>query len=211
MAVNRAVTDRGDYRPILRAASGAVATAPIGLAPGIAVRSAALASQGFSAMRLGIAIRGQPPTPLPVDDSRLLPPSSAPDLPQAPPVAAESVPSVAGPSGKFYSVAFETKLNPTSYPGVSRGAHFQEANGSLLRAMEGNAAFAQDMQSLGINLQRTPTDLAPRTSPSGWTWHHAEEPGVMQLVPKSQHQPGSIFQGALHPNGKGGYSIWGKE
>lgn len=120
------------------------------------------------------------------------------------------MPRIAEPTGQFYSVAYETKLSPTSYPGVSRGAHFQEANENFLQAMEGDAAYAQDMQSLGINLQRTPTGLAPRTSPSGWTWHHAEEPGVMQLVPRTQHQPGSIFQDALHPNGKGGYSIWGK-
>jgi hypothetical protein len=124
--------------------------------------------------------------------------------------AETAAPRVLGPTGDVYSVAYEMKLSPTSYPGVSRGAHFQEANGSLLQAMEGDVAFAQDMQNLGINLQRTPTGLAPRTSPSGWTWHHAEDPGVMQLVPRSQHQPGSIFQDALHPNGVGGYSIWGK-
>jgi hypothetical protein len=109
-----------------------------------------------------------------------------------------------------YSVAFETKLSPTSYPGVSRGAHFQEANEALLQAMEGDAAFARDVQSLGINVQRTPSGMAPRTSPADWTWHHTEHPGVMQLVPRAQHQPGSIFQDALHPSGQGGYSIWGK-
>jgi hypothetical protein len=27
-------------------------------------------------------------------------------------------------------------------------------------------------------------------------------------VPREQHAPGSIFQGALHPNGAGGYSEW---
>jgi hypothetical protein len=117
---------------------------------------------------------------------------------------------VRAPTGDFYSVAFETKLSPTSYPGVSRGAHFQEANEALLQAMEGDAAFASDMQGLGVNLQRTPTGLAPRTSPAEFTWHHAQEPGVMQLVPRPQHAPGTIFQDALHPNGRGGYSIWGK-
>nr|WP_246385189.1 hemagglutinin repeat-containing protein [Gluconacetobacter asukensis] len=114
------------------------------------------------------------------------------------------------PTGDFYSVAFEAKLGPTSYPGVSRGAHFQEANEALLQAMEGDANFAQDMQDLGISLQRSPTGRSPRTSPTDWTWHHAEAPGTMQLVPRSQHAPGSIFQDVLHPNGQGGYSIWGK-
>lgn len=117
---------------------------------------------------------------------------------------------VTGPTDHANSAAFEMKLSETSYPGVSRQGHFQEANEALLRAMEGGAAFAQDMQSLGVNLQRTPTGLAPRISPADWTWHHAEDPGVMQLVPREQHRPGSIFQDALHPNGKGGYAIWGK-
>lgn len=30
----------------------------------------------------------------------------------------------------------------------------------------------------------------------------------MQLVPKSQHTPGSEFWGVLHPDNKGGYSEW---
>ncbi|MFQ3582056.1 MAG: HNH endonuclease [Chloracidobacterium sp.] len=88
------------------------------------------------------------------------------------------------PTGQFYSVAFETRLiSPTSYPGVSRGRHFQEANENLLRVMEGDAGFAQAMQQGGISLQRTATGLTPRTPPAGWTWHHAPEAGVMQLVP----------------------------
>ena len=116
-----------------------------------------------------------------------------------------------GPSGDFYSVGYEMKLDPASYPGRSRGAHFQEANESLLQAMEGDPEFAQGMQDLGVNVERTPTGGAPRTSPDDWTWHHAPEPGTMQLVPRSQHQPGSIFQHVLHPDGVGGYSVWGKQ
>ena len=71
------------------------------------------------------------------------------------------------PNGSVYSVAFETRLNPASYPGVSRAGHFQGANGALLRAMEGDAQFAQIMQQGGVNLQRTATGLAPRTPPPG--------------------------------------------
>ena len=58
-------------------------------------------------------------------------------------LAARGTPT--GPTGQFYSTAFETRLSPTSYPGVSRGRHFQEANENLLRAMEGNAGLAQSM------------------------------------------------------------------
>ncbi len=114
------------------------------------------------------------------------------------------------PTGRFYSVVFEMRLAPTSYPGVRRDLHYQEANEALLQAMEGDAAFAQAMQNHGINLRRTPRGLAPQDAPDGFSWHHADEPGVMQLVPRSQHDPGTIFQKVLHPNAKGGFSRWGK-
>jgi hypothetical protein len=116
----------------------------------------------------------------------------------------------AAATGDTYSVAFETELKATSYPGVSRGLHFQEANENLLQMMESDPQFAQTMQDAGVNLQRTPTGLAPRTPPAGWTWHHAEDPGVLQLVPRVQHTPGSIFWDTLHPGGQGGYATWGK-
>jgi hypothetical protein len=114
------------------------------------------------------------------------------------------------PDGNFYSVLFEHKLRPTSYLG-KRPAHTREANEAFLLAMENDDAFARNMQDLGVKLQRTRTGLAPRRPPAGFSWHHAEEPGVMQLVPRSQHDQGSIFQHILHPAGRGGYSKWGKE
>ena len=118
--------------------------------------------------------------------------------------------SAKAPTGNSYSVLFETKLKPTSYPGFPRRAHNQEANEDLLQAMEGDAAFARDMQNLGVGLRRTPTGLAPRTPPNGFTWHHGEEPGVLQLVPREQHDSASIFQDILHPDRRGGFSTWGK-
>ncbi|PTY04248.1 hypothetical protein DB347_20335 [Opitutaceae bacterium EW11] len=111
---------------------------------------------------------------------------------------------------KVYSVAYRTRLAPESYPGLSRGAHFREANANLLRLTEADESFAQAMNDIGVNLKRTPTGLAPRRSPVGWTWHHAPELGWLELVPRSQHAPGSLWQNLLHPEGKGGYSIWGK-
>jgi len=118
--------------------------------------------------------------------------------------------SANAPIGTYYSVLFETKLRPTSYPGLSRRAHSREANEALLQTMEGDDAFARGMQNSGVDLQRTPTGLAPRTPPAGFSWHHGEDPGVMQLVPRQQHERGSIFQDILHPDRRGGFSIWGK-
>ena len=112
--------------------------------------------------------------------------------------------------GSTYSVAYEVRLSQGAYPGVSRAAHYQMGNEALLSAMEGDAAFARTMQNCGVRLQRTATGLAPRTPPGGWTWHHAPESGVLELVPRSQHTAGGIWWSTLHPNGQGGYSIWGK-
>ncbi|WP_437729520.1 RHS repeat-associated core domain-containing protein [Sorangium sp. So ce861] len=110
-----------------------------------------------------------------------------------------------------YSTAYEAKLSPTSYPGVSRARHFQEANEQLLRAMETSPEFAAQVRSLDLTLERTATGVAPRTPPAGWTWHHELEPGVMRLVPRSQHTPGSPHWNVLHPNGRGGWFIWGEQ
>ena len=119
--------------------------------------------------------------------------------------------SANAPTGNFYSVLYETNLRPTSYPGRSRQAHNQEGNENLLQDLEGDDAFARGMQNQSVILQRTPTGLAPRTSPAGFSWHHAEEPGVLQLVPREQHERGSIFQDILHPDrGRGGFFKWGK-
>ncbi len=112
--------------------------------------------------------------------------------------------------GRGPKIAYETELKTTSYPGKSRGAHFQEANDSLLSAMESVPSVAAKMKQYGVNLSRSETGLAPRQSPDGWTWHHGQEPGSMQLVYRPHHAPGSKFQEMLHPNGVGGYSIWGK-
>ncbi|WP_181457974.1 MULTISPECIES: HNH endonuclease, partial [Lonsdalea] len=111
---------------------------------------------------------------------------------------------------KAYSTAYEMKLSKNSYPGVSRGRHFQEANESLLNAMRSDKGFAKNMRELGVNLERTPTGLAPRTPPENWTWHHDINEGVMRLVPRTQHTPGSQYWQALHPDGYGGYAVWGK-
>jgi hypothetical protein len=124
---------------------------------------------------------------------------------------AEVLGVIPAPTGQFYSVIHEMRLDPTLYPGSSRPVHVQAANESLLQTMEGEIAFAQDLLNQGLNLQRTPTELAPRAAPPGFSWHHADEPGVIQLVPRSQHDRGSIFQKTLHPNGRGGFSLWGKK
>ncbi|WP_407639063.1 HNH endonuclease [Actinacidiphila yeochonensis] len=49
-----------------------------------------------------------------------------------------------------------------------------------------------------------------RQSPSLlWTWHHAGPDGLMQLVPRIQHEAPGNLQNLFHPGGVGGFSIWG--
>ena len=109
-------------------------------------------------------------------------------------------------------MGYETKLSTSSFPGRSRGAHFQEANSNLLKAMDGDEAFAMSMNDMipGIRDQLVgPRGGVSRGGPRLWTWHHAQEPGVMQLVPTAQHTPPGALHGLLHPGGRGGMAIWG--
>ena len=116
-------------------------------------------------------------------------------------------------SGNAYSVAYETKIPSDMYPGRSRGAHFQAANRDLVAAMDSDTGFAQMMDNLIPGIRDTlvgPRGGISRQSPSSlWTWHHAADDGLMQLVPRIQHEAPGNLQNLFHPGGVGGFSIWG--
>ncbi|MGW0736274.1 DUF6531 domain-containing protein [Streptomyces sp. NPDC002851] len=115
-------------------------------------------------------------------------------------------------SGNAYSVAYETYIPAQFFPGRSRGAHFQEANRALVREMDASPDFARMMDNLipGIRDELVgPRGGISRRSPTDWTWHHAANPGQMQLVPRVQHSAAGRLQELFHPGGVGGYSIWG--
>ena len=88
--------------------------------------------------------------------------------------------------------------------------NFLEANKSLNAAMAGDASFASTITDLGIVIPRSPTGAILGKSPVNWVWHHNVEPGVMQLVPSAQHTTANAFWETFHPNGVGGFAIWGK-
>lgn len=96
------------------------------------------------------------------------------------------------------------------YPDVAARLHFREANTQLLRAMDSDAGFAQMMDDLipGIRGQLELSRSISTRPPGGWTWHHAVEEGVLQLVPSKQHWD-SVLWRILHPDNRGGMSIWG--
>ena len=108
-------------------------------------------------------------------------------------------------SPRAYSVAFEAEL-ATAELGLSRARHFQLANEALAVARAKNPVLAE----------LAPNAVAWGRPPSNWVWQHATieqaggRAGVLQLVPKSQHTPGSPFWRLLHPlpGGGGGYTEW---
>ena len=107
-----------------------------------------------------------------------------------------------------YSVAFETNLPKDLYPGGTYREHFSAANEALDAAIKSDAGFAASMEELGITIPKSSTGRILGESPKDWVWHHHVEPGVMQLVPKGQHTPGSVFWKIFHPNNKGGMYWW---
>jgi hypothetical protein len=113
------------------------------------------------------------------------------------------------PDGRFYSVAFETKLDPSVF-GKSDKVHFNRANAALDDALQLDVNFASLMDDLCPGVGGRVSSVGGRQNPSGYIWHHDDAPGVMQLVPDWQHTPGSIFWRVLHPSpgAAGGYYIW---
>lgn len=91
----------------------------------------------------------------------------------------------------------------------TRRAHFAQANKALLKQMKSNPSLARSIRARGITIPRSATGKVLGKSPANWTWHHVpSRPGVMQLIPRSQHS--RTFRKLLHPDGVGGFHLWGK-
>ncbi|QSS99703.1 HNH endonuclease [Pontibacillus sp. ALD_SL1] len=79
---------------------------------------------------------------------------------------------------------------------ASDDVHFDIANETLLQAIQDNPGLAQDLNLSQSNVQV----LAQGQTPEGYTWHHHEQPGVVQLVDEEVHE---------QTGHTGGRSIWG--
>lgn len=78
----------------------------------------------------------------------------------------------------------------------SDNTHFKIANETLYQSIQQNPSLAND---LGL----TPADveaLSRNITPTGFDWHHNEQPGVLQLVEEETHQK---------TGHTGGREIWG--
>lgn len=115
-------------------------------------------------------------------------------------------------SENAYSVAFRARLPSTDYPGQSRSFHFQQANRQLIEAMDADPQIARQIESLipNIRSQLIKPRSYSRQSPAGWTWHHHSDTGVLELIPRVQHEAAGPLQHLLHPGGQGGMNTWGQ-
>jgi hypothetical protein len=104
-----------------------------------------------------------------------------------------------------YSIGFETEIAARGIG--TRPSHFAAANENLVAAMDADPEFAQAMEDM-IPGVREAIEARPTQSPI-WTWHHVQgRPGVLQLVPRSEHA-GAGYGRLFHPGGYGGFSEWG--
>lgn len=97
---------------------------------------------------------------------------------------------------KFDSV-FDTKLSPENY---KTKAYAKECNAKLKESIENDP----ELKSKFIPEQIK--DIGEGRTPTGYVWHHNEEPGKMQLVKREDHD--RVIGGAAHT---GGNSLWGAD
>ena len=78
--------------------------------------------------------------------------------------------------------------------------HAKECNAKLKEAIENDPELRSKFTPEQIK------DIEEGRTPSGYVWHHNEEPGKMQLVKREDHD--RVIGGAAHT---GGNSLWGAD
>ncbi len=94
-----------------------------------------------------------------------------------------------------FDAAHEVQL-PEDLYFQSDAVHFSYANEELLAAMETNPGLIHELGLTNSDLQQ----LEQGNTPEGYTWHHNEEAGVLQLVDGKDHQ---------NTGHTGGRELWG--
>ena len=98
-----------------------------------------------------------------------------------------------------FDSVFDTELDKSDYQS-SNGRQFSECNRKL------KEAIGKDPELRKQFTEEQLADIENGNTPRGYTWHHSEEPGKMQLVKTEDHD--KRIGGAAHT---GGNSIWGNK
>lgn len=117
-----------------------------------------------------------------------------------------------------YDVHFEFTLKKTDWP-RSRSVHFNRSNEALENAMKNNKELRERLSSIDPDIETRVDRTGGRKNPdpNEFIWNHAHpgvvggRNGVMELVLKNQHTPGSRWWNIFHPGNKGGFFFWGKK
>jgi hypothetical protein len=97
-----------------------------------------------------------------------------------------------------FNTKFETILEDAHIGSGNPRAHMKACNEKLFRAIEQDPALAKD---LGVSTETVKGLPHSSTPPLGYTWHHHQDVGRMQLVTLSEHK--------LAISHTGGMAIWG--
>lgn len=88
---------------------------------------------------------------------------------------------------------YRMKLDSSDYL-KSRGTHFRRANNSLYKEIQKDSNLKQKFTNQDLEL------LKSGKTPKGYTWHHHQDTGVMELVDAKIHK---------ETGHSGGFSLWG--
>ncbi len=110
--------------------------------------------------------------------------------------------------GKYNSF-HDHQLDPSEYT-KSDDYHFAKANESLHHKMQKHPEYAAKMEKkypgIGEHVSPGKQGAFSTDPPPGTTWHHADEPGKLQLVDRADHRK---YHKIHHPDGTGGRNKWG--
>jgi hypothetical protein len=97
-----------------------------------------------------------------------------------------------------FETQFETIIDDIHIGSGQHRLHFKAANQRLHDAIKANPSFAKQLGLSPDDVMQLPTSKDP---PTGYTWHHHQDVGRMQLITRSAHD--------LAMPHTGGMSIWG--
>lgn len=97
-----------------------------------------------------------------------------------------------------FETRFETLIEDVHIGSGRPDLHFKAANQRLFKAIQKDSALAGELGLRPEVVKQLPTSTRP---PPGYSWHHHQDVGRMQLVPESYHR--------LSIPHTGGMAIWG--